>query len=159
MNLSLLRPELFQAGFHVTAIKLPEEVKNFVEKRDWPGLDETFKNLTSPEGKLYQFLQAFHEFSEIEFIISIRNSLNHWEEDGIWHDDGSRVMAFSLSLTLQEIQGGKLAIRKKGQDEVTWLSTPPFGEMIIFLTGLHGYEHKIHQVTQGERVIIAGWCS
>jgi hypothetical protein len=71
------------------------------------------------------------------------------------------VFAFSLSLTLEpeKIKGGRLGVRPKGQDQFFEIPTPGFGTIILFLTGLYGFEHKIHQVKEGKRVIIAGWCS
>jgi len=154
----LKQPLLFKDGHYLTKFELPQRVKQIVSDQDWTGLDQTFIELTRPGGSLFNFLSTFHDFNSIEFIISIRNSENEWEEDGIWHDDGSRVFAFSLSLTLDHIEGGKLGIRKKG-GQTFEISTPPFGDIILFLTGVYGYEHKIHAVTKGKRVIIAGWCS
>jgi predicted 2-oxoglutarate/Fe(II)-dependent dioxygenase YbiX len=157
----LKTPHLFNQGLHVTTFPLPEMVKNAVEKEDWPSLDRQMQRLTSSEGELYKFLQVYHDFKDIEFIISLRDANNEWEEDGIWHDDGSRVFAFSLSLTFQpeNIEGGRLGIRTKNQDSYSEIKTPPFGTIILFLTGVYGYEHKIHKVTKGRRLIIAGWCS
>ena len=154
------RPELFALGFHLSHFPVPEEVREAVIKEDWQKVDDQFRILTAPEGALFKFLQAYHEFSSIEFIISIRNSTQEWEEDGIWHDDGSRLFAFSLSLTIDEnLQGGRLAVRRKGDDAYLEIPTPSFGGIIMFLTGVYGFEHKIHRVTSGQRVIIAGWCS
>ena len=157
----LKNPELFKRGFHLSYYPLPDEVRNAVINEDWNRLDQEIKILTGPHGGLYQFLQQFHDFNEIEFIISIRDSQNEWEEDGIWHDDGSRVFAFSLSLTLhpEEIEGGRLGIRPKGEEHFLEIPTPSFGTIILFLTGIYGFEHKIHQVKKGRRIIIAGWCS
>lgn len=157
----LKQPALFQNGYHLSFFPLEERIQHLVEQEKWQEVDQCFKELTSPEGRLYKFLQTFHEFSSIEFIISIREARNEWEEDGIWHDDGSRVFAFSLSLSLDsdKIEGGRLGIRQRGDERVTMIPTPRFGGMIMFLTGLYGIEHKIHQVTKGRRVIIAGWCT
>lgn len=157
----LKRPELFTNGFHISYYPLPEEVRVAVVHEDWAKLDQEIKKLTSKGGGLFNFLQTFHDFNEIEFIISIRDAQNDWEEDGIWHDDGSRVFAFSLSLTLNpdEVQGGRLGIRPKDEEHFMEIPTPGFGTIILFLTGLYGFEHKIHQVTKGRRIIIAGWCS
>lgn len=154
-------PALFQNGFHISHIPLPVEIRTYVETEKWQKLDEAFRELTKKGGTLYNFLQNYHEFSEIEFIISIRDSKNDWEEDGIWHDDGSRVFAFSLSLTIEpeKIVGGRLGVRPKGQEQFFEIPTPGFGTIILFLTGLYGFEHKIHQVKEGKRIIIAGWCS
>lgn len=130
-----------------------------VRNEKWEELDETYKSLTAPEGQLFKYLSQYHDFTSIEFIISIRDAGNDWEEDGIWHDDGSRVFAFSLSLTLDEIKGGRLGVRRKGDESFLEIPTPSFGGIIMFLTGIYGFEHKIHQVTEGRRIIIAGWCS
>lgn len=157
----LKRPELFSNGFHLTHVPLPEELRTFVEREDWNKVDKTFKELLKKDGSLFKFLQTFHEFNSIEFIISIRDAENEWEEDGIWHDDGSRVFAFSLSLTLgpEQIEGGRLGLRRKGEENYFNIPTPSYGGIILFLTGVYGFEHKIHQVKSGRRVIIAGWCS
>jgi hypothetical protein len=157
----LKSPELFKRGYHLEKFQLPEVVLRYVQEEDWYALDDEFKRLTHKDGGLFQFLSTYHEFNSIEFIISIRDSQNDWEEDGIWHDDGSRVFAFSLSLTInpEQISGGRLGIRSKGSSEFHEIPTPGFGDIILFLTGVYGYEHKIHQVTGGRRIIIAGWCS
>lgn len=157
----LKRPELFQNGFHLTYFPLGDEIRELVRHEDWNKLDGAFEELTKENGRLYNFLKTFHDFSSIEFIISIRDAANDWEEDGIWHDDGSRVFAFSLSLTenSEEIKGGRLGVRLKDTEQYLEIPTPEFGGIILFLTGLYGYEHKIHQVLSGRRIIIAGWCS
>lgn len=155
----LKRPELFTRGFHLTYFPLGEEIAAMVREERWEELDKTFQGLTLKGGRLYEFLQTFHDFNSIEFIISVRDASNEWEEDGIWHDDGSRVFAFSLSLTQGDIQGGRLGIRSKDEEAFLQIPTPSFGGIILFLTGLYNFEHKIHQVTHGRRVIIAGWCS
>lgn len=154
-------PDLFQKGYHLTEFPLDPEIKNLVIQENWNDLDRRFKELTSPTGSLFKFLNQHHDFTSIEFIISIRDSNNEWEEDGIWHDDGSRVFAFSLSLTLEpeNIEGGNLGVRKKETLPFEKIPTPSYGTIIMFLTGTYGYEHKIHQVTKGRRIIIAGWCS
>ena len=95
----LKKPELFNQGYHLSYFTLDHEIKNLVITENWQGLDDEFKKLTSKDGRLFKYLQEYHDFENIEFIISIRDSSNEWEEDGIWHDDGSRVFAFSLSLT------------------------------------------------------------
>lgn len=157
----LLKPELFQNGFHLSHFTLGDEIRELVHLEKWEELDSEFKKLTASEGKLFKFLKSFHDFNAIEFIISIRDSQNEWEEDGIWHDDGSRVFAFSLSLTLdtETLKGGRLGIRRIGSEQMLTLPTPSFGGIILFLTGIYGFEHRIHQVTKGKRIIIAGWCS
>jgi hypothetical protein len=155
----LKKSELFNQGYHLSYFTLDHEIKNLVTTENWQGLDDEFKKLTSKDGRLFKYLQEYHDFENIEFIISIRDSSNEWEEDGIWHDDGSRVFAFSLSLTLGDVKGGRLGLRLRGEENFIQLPTPSFGGIILFLTGIYGYEHKIHQVMKGKRIIIAGWCS
>lgn len=157
----LKKPELFVNGFHLTHVPLPEELRVLVQHEDWVQVDAIIKDLVKPDGGLFKFLQTYHDFSSIEFIIAVRDATNEWEEDGIWHDDGSRVFAFSLSLTLEseKIIGGRLGIRRKNSHQFLDIPTPSFGGIILFLTGIYGFEHKIHQVIRGKRVIIAGWCS
>ena len=155
----LKKPELFTQGYHLTYFTLGDEIKDLVVQEKWPELDAEFQKLTAKDGRLYKFLNEFHDFSSIEFIISIRDAQNDWEEDGIWHDDGSRVFAFSLSLTLEAPEGGRLGVRMKNDNQMRLIPTPSFGGIILFLTGIYGYEHCIHQVTKGRRLIIAGWCS
>ena len=155
----LKRPELFNQGYHLSYFSLGDEIKNLVIQENWQELDNEFKKNTDKDGRLFKYLQEYHDFENIEFIISIRDSSNEWEEDGIWHDDGSRVFAFSLSLTLGAVKGGRLGLRQRGQENFIQLPTPSFGGIILFLTGIYGFEHKIHQVIKGKRIIIAGWCS
>jgi 2OG-Fe(II) oxygenase superfamily len=150
-------------GYFLKPIGLPESVKAHVAQRDWKALDQAIHVETRPGGVIFEELRPYSQFTEIEFIISIRSSLQLPDDDGIWHDDGSRVLAFSLSLTLDHlgVQGGRLEVQKRGQlaPVSKVIPTPPFGTMIVFATGQMGFEHKINKVTQGERIIIAGWCT
>lgn len=157
----LLKPELFKEGFLLFPFKLDDSLNQMLEQENWPEVDQYFLALTKPGGAIFNALQTFHPFSQIETMISIRNGENEWEEDGIWHDDGSRVFAFSLSLNVkpESIQGGSLELRLKNQDESQSISTPGFGQAILFLTGIHGYEHRTRQVIQGKRIMLVGWCS
>ena len=158
--MALKEESLLKTGFLIRSFSLPNEIKSLVEIKNWNAIDEYFKKITNHDGMLFNFLKQFHDFDSIEFIISYRTSDNPDEEDGIWHDDGSRLMAFSLSLTLHAPNlGGKLSFRKKGAIQEEKIPTPKFGEMIIFLTGIYGFEHKTNAVLDGERLIIAGWCS
>lgn len=150
---------LSSQGYVITKLEIPPEITSYINDQDWKKLDQTFLNLTLPSGSLFQLLRNYATFQSIEFIISIRDASDKDQEDGIWHDDGSRLMAFSLSLTQDDVEGGILGFKKKGQETQVYIPTPSYGEMIIFLTGVHGYEHKIYQVTKGRRIVIAGWCS
>jgi len=150
-------------GYLITAVELPASVLEKLLERNWPELDQVIARETLPGGVIFSKLQNYTKFSQIEFIISIRSSLEQPDEDGIWHDDGSRVLAFSLSLTLDpsEIEGGFLEIRRRGEEssKSETLPTPSYGSMIVFATGHLGFEHKINRVIRGERIIIAGWCT
>jgi hypothetical protein len=153
---------MLRTGYLLRTIRLPAAVRASVLARDWAGLDQAIRIETQAQGAIFEALrQEDARFKEIEFIISIRSSRDHPDEDGIWHDDGSRLLAFSLSLTLEpeSVEGGKLEIRKRGSAETESLPTPPYGTLIVFATGQSGFEHKINRVTAGERIIIAGWCT
>jgi hypothetical protein len=153
--------DLLARGYECVAIQLPAQIREKVESRDWVKLDQLMQNETRAGGVIFERLKHYADFSEIEFIISIRSSEEFPDEDGIWHDDGSRILAFSLSLTLEPsaVQGGRLEIKKFGHPESEKITTPAYGSMIVFATGQHGFEHKINRVSQGERIIIAGWCT
>jgi hypothetical protein len=152
-------------GYLLVSIELPANLRQAVEHRDWVLVDELIRKEATPGGVIFKEMRKYTDFSEIEFIISIRSSRVEPDEDGIWHDDGSRVLAFSLSLTLDHegVEGGRLEVRRRDRQGTLYSSefvpTPPYGTMIVFATGLMDFEHKINKVTQGERVIIAGWCT
>ncbi|MFL5812526.1 MAG: 2OG-Fe(II) oxygenase [Bdellovibrionia bacterium] len=152
-------------GYLLSPIELPAELRHAIEMRDWVRVDQLIQLETQPGGVIFEELRKYENFTQIEFIISIRSSLKEPDEDGIWHDDGSRVLAFSLSLTLDAdaVEGGRLEMRKRTREGVSevlhTIPTPPFGTAIIFATGHHGFEHKINRVSGGERIIIAGWCT
>ena len=152
---------LTEHGYFLKDIKLPPLIGQAVQSRDWEELDRAIRVETLPGGSIFEELRKHEEFSEIEFILSIRSSLEFPDEDGIWHDDGSRVLAFSLSLTLDPatIEGGILEIRKRGDPKTSTIPTPLFGTMIVFATGQKNFEHKINRVIRGERIIAAGWCT
>lgn len=154
-----MNKELFNQGFIIKEFPLTEKVLESVNENNWKALDNEFLKLTQKDGLIFNFLRQFHEFNQIEFIISIRDALDPDQEDGIWHDDGSRLMAFSLSLTQHPFEGGLLEFKNNSKNFYTTIKTPEFGKGIIFLTGEYGYLHKINQVTRGKRIIIAGWCS
>ena len=148
-------------GFFISRLELPPAILEWVVARDWNALDQAFAKETSRGGVVFEELTRFASFTQIEFTISIRSSQTEPDEDGIWHDDGSRVLAFSLSLTLDTavLEGGVLEIRKFGESGSSRIPTPEYGTLIVFATGQQGFEHKINRVARGERLIIAGWCT
>lgn len=152
---------MFENGYRIEKFDLPDSVRADVLKEDWHSVENTFFKLCAPGGEIFANLQKYFSFSKIEIMISIRESKNEWEEDGIWHDDGSRIFAFSLSLTIDpsQIQGGNLEIRRMGSQISALLPTPDYSSAIVFLTGIHGFEHRTRKVIQGKRIILVGWCS
>ncbi len=144
-------------------IKLPLDSKweSLVKQENWPLLDQLVRRSFTNPGPLFDLFQSIHPYQYFENIISIRDASDEFEEDGIWHDDGSRLFACSLSLTLhpQELEGGVLGIRKKEGGPIVYVPTPEFATAIIFKTGIDGFEHRIHKVTKGRRIIMAGWFS
>ncbi|EQC43848.1 2OG-Fe(II) oxygenase [Bacteriovorax sp. Seq25_V] len=146
-------------GYLITTLNLPPLVRELVKQEDWTALDSLMFEYTAPGGLIFETMAKYCDVKIMEFIISLRESKNEWEEDGIWHDDGSRILAFSLSLTTDAPEGGVLEIRKKNTELSEKIKTPKWGNMIIFKTGIHGFEHKINKVEAGRRLIIAGWCS
>ncbi|TDJ07317.1 MAG: 2OG-Fe(II) oxygenase [Deltaproteobacteria bacterium] len=161
MKNSILKDNtLLDLGFKKIILDLPNAFKRAVETRNWEALDQDAFKVCGKDGLIYKELKRFHEFTQVEHLINIRQGPG--DEDGIWHDDGSRYLAFSLSLNFspQEIAGGELFLRKKGdKNKIVTLSPLPYGEMIVFLTGQYNFEHKVGAVTAGERINLAGWCS
>lgn len=155
----ILSSELEQSNIIEVDFPLNEAILTYLKNEDWISLDQYFLNAEKPGGSLFEFLSTYLEFTNIEHIIAIRSAPD--DEDGIWHDDGSRILGFSLSLTVKhlETQGGELRFRKKGANAWLALSTRPLGRMMIFKTGIYGFEHMVSSVTTGRRIVIAGWCS
>ncbi|MDH4468536.1 MAG: 2OG-Fe(II) oxygenase [Bacteriovoracaceae bacterium] len=153
--------QLIKNGFLIQTLALPSSLPPLIEKELWQDLDFELSSLIKPQGSIYQSLISYYPFENIEYITSIRDSKNEWEEDGIWHDDGSRMLAFSLSLNLNlnQIIGGEIGFRKKAEDQSAFISVRPYGDLIIFATGHWGWEHKVYKVSQGIRIVMAGWCS
>jgi hypothetical protein len=161
MKNSILKDNtLLETGFKKVILNLPQVVINSVKSKNWADLDREAFNLCRKGGLIFKELEKIHEFETIEHLINVRQGPD--DEDGIWHDDGSRFIAFSLSLNFSptDIKGGELFLRKKGdKNKMVTLNPLPFGEMIIFLTGQYHFEHKVGRVGHGERICLAGWCS
>jgi hypothetical protein len=151
--------ELLSNGFIIADFPLEPKVLEFVQNKNWNELDQYFLDISKPDGFLRNFLSEYLDFETLEHIIAIRSAPE--DEDGIWHDDGSRFLGFSLSLNLdhKNIVGGELRFKKKESSDLEFFSPRPYGKIIIFLSGIFGYEHMVSAVTKGERVVIAGWCS
>lgn len=154
-----LADQLNQDGFTQLKISLPQNMLQALALKDWNLVDSELFNITRPGEILFNHLSNFTTINAIEYIIAIRNSSDPDEEDGIWHDDGSRKLAYTLSLTddPSSISGGILQFKKKGSKAIANIKTPPLGTLTIFKTGVEGYEHRVLQVTAGVRIISAGW--
>lgn len=152
----------FEGSHFRDKLTLSDELRNAVKSQDWSQVDHLCASLITKDSPLFQRLYPYACQSRLEYIINVRDAKNPWEEDGIWHDDGSRVLAFTLGLNLNPntIEGGDLLIRvKRSCDEnIERISAPAFGDLIIFKTGLDNYEHKVEAVKKGHRVVMAGWC-
>lgn len=160
----LKNTDLLRTGFIKKDFPLPPEMQEALDQKDWEVLDSLIKKYLESGGLLYNELISHHLFNHTEHIIAIRQA--ETDEDGIWHDDGSRHMAFTWSLneSPDEISGGELLFCKRPQvygqrSNITTFTPPLIGTLIIFLTGEYGFEHKVNQVIKGERKTIAGWCS
>ena len=160
MDSSLIKNKLLLTqGYVLLDFPLEEEVRDLLINRDWINLDLYFKNQCLKGSALHLFLSTLVEFNSLEHIIAIRTSPH--DEEGIWHDDGSRLLGFSLSLNLDpaSIFGGELRFKPKDSPEISEFPPQSYGKIVVFLSGLWGYEHQVGRVKSGERIVIAGWCS
>jgi hypothetical protein len=152
------KKDLFEKGHTQLFYPLSKDIKTLVKEQNWAKLYQIFNSLMSESGSLRLLLLQFHKFDSFELMLAVRDSS---VEEGIWHDDGSRSFAFTLSLTLDHlnIEGGNLLFRKKGEKSaLTELPTQEFGTLTLFLTGQYGYEHKVSAIKSGKRVVLVGWC-
>ena len=111
-----------------------------------------------PGNELYKILSTITVTNYIESMISLREAP---DEEGIWHDDGSRELGFSLSLCLepQNIKRGNFFLRNKESERLHIIKPSPIGTFTCFLTGKNGYEHRVEEVESGSRLMFVGWCS
>jgi len=146
-------------GYLIQEFPLPPQIRSLVIAQDWPKLDSFMQTQVAPGGELFKLLSQHAQFTKVEHMLALRDGASPDEEDGIWHDDGSRVLAFSLSLNYFGLpQGGALEVRPKGQPTNSLGPYPP-GTLVIFRTGVDGFEHRTCKVTAGLRLVCAGWCS
>lgn len=151
--------ELLKNGHLVKTFPMGDEVILMIKKQDYLGLDRWIQEKLQKDGALFNELYQYANFNSIEHIIAKREAQT--DEEGIWHCDGSRNLAFTLSLNLNpnHIEGGELFFRKKGEEQYLTFTPPQLGTLIIFCTGMNGFEHRVGKVTKGERLTFAGWCS
>lgn len=145
-------------GHLITHLPLPPSAEALALAGDWPALDRVMREAI--DERLRPLLQTHKNFERIEHMLALRDGSDPEEEDGIWHDDGSRVLAFSWSLNFfGKLTGGTLGIRPRGTTNEIELGPFDPGTLIIFQTGMDGFEHRTSRVTQGKRLVCAGWCS
>lgn len=152
-------PKFLKNGYCFHTLDLPQEIDQWVHEENWVALDQWLALHTQKEGMIGKIISSYLEAYSIEHIISLRTDP---DEDGIWHDDGSRDLAFSLSLNKfpKEIQGGHLAMRQRNSaGEEKQIETQNWGTIILFLTGKQGFEHKTCAVIKGKRLVAAGWAT
>jgi hypothetical protein len=148
---------LNHTGHVVLQLELDSSLPVLIEQERWNELDAWMSH-SFKSGEIAAIVDPLGPFTTKEHILALRSAPD--DEEGIWHDDGSRNLAFSLGLNLrpQTIEGGVLRLRQKGRIE-TEVSFPAlaYGTMVLFLTGSSGWEHKVDAVTAGKRLICAGW--
>jgi hypothetical protein len=127
------------------------------EVQDWATMDHCLGLELKPGGLLFPVFAQFGEIAKTEHILAIRTAPD--DEDGIWHDDGSRDLAFTVSFNKdpKSILGGELLLRKKGEEQYVALAPPPWGFLTVIKTGRQGYEHRVLKVSRGVRMVCAGW--
>lgn len=146
-------------GYVIEEVALPHHTRSLVLAQDWKALDELMATMVSPSGTVFEKLKKHATFKSIEHMLALRDGADPEEEDGIWHDDSSRVLAFSLSLNFYGLpQGGELEIRPRNGEEQKLGPYEP-GTLIVFRTGMDGFEHRTKKVLSGLRLVCAGWCS
>lgn len=153
-------PDLKDKGLVYFDFNCPEHWADLIRGQNYDQLDQEVFDQTAQGGPLREKLLEYADFNHIEHILSLRSAPK--DEEGIWHDDGSRPLAFSLGLNLEPaaICGGELLFREKQpQAEISRISPLPFGRGVVFLTGLWGKEHRVCAVTRGQRLVLAGWCT
>lgn len=150
-----IKNQFFKQGHHSLDWAIPKNWIRAIELRNWKLLDELAHSSLQAKGSLFEALSKYCLIKKVEHILSLRTTL---DEEGIWHDDGSRELAFSLSLNLSPFTGAGLSIRLKNQeDSCLSLGFRPAGTLTLFLTGQDGFEHKTEKLDSGERLVLAGW--
>jgi hypothetical protein len=149
--------KIFKNGYLPFQLELPnKKIMEWIMAKNWKELDRFIGELTQPKGSIFQLAKNIIPIKDSEYILALRQAP---DEDGIWHDDGSRILAFTLSLNAQpeSIDGGELELRKKGEQDIQRFPIFPFGHGLFFLTGVHDFEHRVCKVIHGQRIIAAGW--
>jgi len=150
--------ELKKKGFMQMKLDFPSGFAKSLKDCDWLEVDQKFAGYLEKNGYLRAILDQFHPYDTTEHMIAIRDA--KVDEDGIWHDDGSRHFAFTWSFNDDpELQGGELLFKDRGSDECVVIDPPSYETLTVFLTGEYNYEHKVNRVLKGVRKTLVGWCS
>lgn len=150
-----VKTEYFTKGHNSQKWSVPSTWIEAIRERNWSQLDSLAASSLTLDGELFEIISKFCSINKTEYLISLRESP---DEAGIWHDDGSRDLAFSLALSLAPFEGMGLSLREKNQpDTAISLGPREFGTLTCFLTGSNQYEHRTEEVLSGERLVLAGW--
>lgn len=158
--------ETFSSGFLKAEVAIPLSLQNLIAEGQWECAYREFICAMEDGQFLSKALKPLFppEFSsksfDYELMLSLREGPQAEDQEGIWHDDSSRDLIFSLSLTkdYEQISGGVLSLRKyEDKNQIIEIQTQPFGTMLFFPSGKGGWEHKIGRVTSGNRLVLVGW--
>lgn len=150
--------ELKEKGYLQMKLEFPSDFAEDLKNEYWSEVDQKFARYLEEDGFLRKFLNQFHPYDTTEHMIAIRDA--KIDEDGIWHDDGSRHFAFTWSFNDDpNLEGGELLFKEKGSSDCVTISPPPYETLTVFLTGQYHFEHKVNKVLRGVRKTLVGWCS
>ncbi|MCR9205300.1 MAG: 2OG-Fe(II) oxygenase [Halobacteriovoraceae bacterium] len=149
-----------------TTVNIPLSLQNQIADKAYENLYREFVGAMDDGQFLSKCLKGLFPASfrdrpfDFELMLSLRAGPQDEDQEGIWHDDSSRDLIFSLSLTesFETIEGGELSLRKLDQkDQIIQISTQSFGTLLFFPSGNGGWEHKISRVKAGNRLVLVGW--
>lgn len=148
------------------SLELPLSWRNYVSKQDWDSLYEACLSALKDGQCLSNVLKSLTlesfqtETFDYEIMLALRTGPQDEEEEGIWHDDGSRDFALSISLNPEPhtIDGGEVYVRQKQAPEVvSSLENLPWGHFWVFPTGKYGWDHRTSRVNSGNRLVLVIW--
>lgn len=158
--------ELKEKGFTKGSCDLPLSWRNLIDQKDWETLykdclgalkdGQWLANLVKEHSKSLFETEEF----EWEIMLALREGPQDPEDEGIWHDDGSRDFALSISLNPSptSYQGGSVLVRPKDNiQEIKELGPLPWGHYWLFATGRYGWDHRTTIVTHGNRLVLVLW--
>lgn len=159
--------EYFPHGHKLSLLNLPLSLRKSIEEKDYSIVFDEFEIAMENGQWLSNHLKLLIPKPFLttpythELMLSLREGPQDEEQEGIWHDDSSRDLIFSLSLTQEPemVKGGELELRRFGSKEIQSIPTQPFGTLIFFPSGKMGWEHRISRVTAGNRLVLVGWLS